>query len=132
MLGDGYVDDSSTVVLEDHKDIEQPKRDRRHDEDQVLQRRCAGLWRRTQIVKGVARTTLCPHGAAERPPKAGDYLMTNRPPLETPCLPATQESAVFLRNSAVPLRAKFSQPSSPLAAAFPGTFERSDAPRGSE
>ena len=33
MLGDGYVDDPSTVVLEDHKDKQQPKRDRRHDEE---------------------------------------------------------------------------------------------------
>jgi hypothetical protein len=31
MLGDGDVDESSTVVLEDHKDKEQPKRHRGHD-----------------------------------------------------------------------------------------------------
>jgi hypothetical protein len=33
MLGDGDVDESSTIVLEDHKDKEQPKRHRGHDEE---------------------------------------------------------------------------------------------------
>ena len=32
MLGDGYVDESSTIMLEDHQDKEQPKRHRGHDE----------------------------------------------------------------------------------------------------
>ena len=32
MLGDGYVDDASTAVLEDHKDKEQPQCDRRQHE----------------------------------------------------------------------------------------------------
>jgi len=33
MRGDRHVDDPSTVVREDHEDEEQPKRDRRHDEE---------------------------------------------------------------------------------------------------
>ena len=33
MLGDRHVDDSSTVVREDHEHEEQPERDRRHDEE---------------------------------------------------------------------------------------------------
>jgi hypothetical protein len=33
MLGDRDVYDSATVVREDHEDKEQPKRDRRHDEE---------------------------------------------------------------------------------------------------
>ena len=33
MLGDGYVDESSTLVLEDHKDKEQPKRHGGHGEE---------------------------------------------------------------------------------------------------
>jgi hypothetical protein len=32
MIGDRDVDDLSTLVLKDHENKEQPKRDRRHDE----------------------------------------------------------------------------------------------------
>jgi hypothetical protein len=32
MIGDRDVDDPPTLVLKDHENKEQPKRDRRHDE----------------------------------------------------------------------------------------------------
>ena len=41
MLGDGDVDESSTIVREDHKDKEQPKRHCGYDEESAAMIWCA-------------------------------------------------------------------------------------------